>query len=104
MDLLRLPATQDELTGAEVPAHVLLPKGMLEVSEQKLLYFLARDLYSETGEIIDAGAFCGASTYALAAGLVDNPRVYRKDARVHSYDLFTIEESYTLEYLQNVFF
>lgn len=88
----------------EVPAHVLLPKGMLDVSEQKLLYLLARDYYTGSGEIIDAGAFCGASGYALAAGLADNPQVKHKNGRVHSYDLFKVDEPYILEYLQNVFF
>jgi hypothetical protein len=101
---LNLPASQADLEGAPVPAHVLLPKGMLEVSEQKLLYLLARDYYDGAGEIIDAGAFCGASSYALAAGVADNQRVSKKDGRVHSYDLFQIEEPYTLEYIQNVFY
>ena len=102
--MLKLPATQDELVTAEIPAHVLLPKGMLDVSEQKFLYLLARDHYSGSGEIIDAGAFCGASGYALAAGLADNTRINQKFGRVHSYDLFSVEEPYTREYIQNVFF
>lgn len=49
---------------------------MLSAPELELLYLL------------DAGAFLGGSTLALACGLRDNLAVTRKAGRVHSYDLF----------------
>jgi hypothetical protein len=62
--------------------------GMLSALELKLLYHLARDVYSGEGAIVDAGAFLGSSAAALAAGLRDNPRVRDKKKRITSYDLF----------------
>ena len=48
--------------------------GMLGLEERKLLYHLARNTYSGEGAVVELGAFCGASTCCLAAGLRDNPR------------------------------
>src|SRR5262245_44866220 len=104
MQQLSFPVTQADLESAAVPLHVLLPKGMLEVSEQKLLYLLARDHYDGAGEVVDFGAFSGASSYALAAGVVDNSQVTSKDGRVCSYDLFCADELHILKYIQSVFF
>jgi len=100
----RLRSTKDPLRGqpwlpmpnvrqrfAEVPT-------MLSGEEIKLLYWLARDYYSGTGSIVDLGPFLGGSTSALCAGLKDNPRVVRKEQRVHSYDRF-IHEPYFNGYM-----
>ena len=57
------------------------PPGMLGGEERQFLYFAARDFYAGAGEIVDAGAFLGASAGALAAGLRDNPRVRDKFRR-----------------------
>jgi hypothetical protein len=104
MHELSFPATQADLENVAVPPHVLLPKGMLEVLEQKLLYLLARDHYDGVGEIVDFGAFSGASSYALAAGVMDNCKVTNKDGRVCSYDSFRADEPHILKYIQSVFF
>ncbi len=70
------------------------PPGMLGGEERQFLYFAARDFYAGMGEIVDAGAFLGASAGALAAGLRDNPRVHDKFRRITSYDLFEFAEFY----------
>ncbi len=68
--------------------------GMLSGQELQFLYFVARDYYSGSGEIVDAGAFLGASAQALAAGLHDNPTVRSKVKRIFSYDLFKFSDFY----------
>ena len=77
---------------------------MLTPEEMKLLYYIGKNDYTGRGEIIDAGAFCGGSAYALAAGLNDNPVVSSTKGRVHSFDLFRADESYTVAYIQNLFY
>jgi hypothetical protein len=67
---------------------------MLGGEERQFLYFAAREFYSGTGEIVDAGAFLGASALALAAGLRDNPRVRDKSRRISSYDVFEFDDFY----------
>ena len=47
--------------------------GMLGLDERRLLYHLARNSYTGEGSVVELGAFCGASTCCLAAGLRDNP-------------------------------
>ena len=68
--------------------------GMLALEERQFLYHLARDVYRGEGEILDVGAFIGASACALAAGLRDNPRPIRGQRRIHSYDVFTYGDYY----------
>ena len=75
------------------PAVVDVP-GMLAVEERQFLYHLARDVYRDYGEILDIGAFLGASACALAAGLRDNPRPIRRSRRIRSYDFFTYGDFY----------
>ncbi|MDQ6869947.1 MAG: class I SAM-dependent methyltransferase [Pseudomonadota bacterium] len=67
-----------------------MPRGMLRVVEGSMLYFLARDYFRGFGEIIDAGAFLGASSFCLAKGLEDNNEIRAKSGRLHAYDLFTV--------------
>ena len=67
-----------------------MPKGMLGLVEGSLLYFIARDYFHGFGEIIDAGAFLGASSYCLAKGLEVNSKIIAKSGRLHAYDLFTV--------------
>src|SRR6185295_8740314 len=81
-----------------VPNHVLAPKGMLIPGEIRLLYRLGCHYYSGAGAIIDAGTFCGASAYALAAGVADNPRNLPKHRPVHAYDTFLARDEYTRQY------
>jgi hypothetical protein len=67
-----------------------MPAGMLGSMEGALLYFLARDYFKGYGELIDAGAFLGASSYCLAKGLEDNAGITTKSGRLHAYDLFEL--------------
>ncbi len=75
--------------------------GLLGLEERKLLYHLARDIYSGAGAILDLGAFCGASTCCLAAGLRDNPRA--PERRVHSFDSFIASEPYLVDFIRDQF-
>jgi Methyltransferase domain len=75
--------------------------GMLGLEERKLLYQLARYTYSGEGAVVDLGAFCGASTCCLAAGLRDNPRAAGR--HVDSYDCFVASEPYLVEFILKQF-
>jgi len=99
-----VPSSVGDLRATAVPPHIFLPRGMIVPEEQILLYLLARDAWSGDGEIVDAGAFCGASAYAFAAGVLDNPRHVQRAKRVHSFDLFIVDDSYTRDYIQNCFY
>jgi len=75
--------------------------GMLGLEERKLLYQLARNIYSGEGAVVELGAFCGASTCCLAAGLRDNPR--GAGQRIHSYDRFIADEPYLVDFVRTQF-
>jgi hypothetical protein len=85
----------ESLTLPEELKHV---KTMLSAQELELLYTLARDHYTGRGEIIDAGAFLGGSTLALACGLRDNPGTFSKQGRIHSYDKF-VSDRYVAQFI-----
>jgi hypothetical protein len=75
--------------------------GMLGLEERKLLYQLARNSYTGEGAVVDLGAFCGASTCCLAAGLRDNPRAVGH--HVDSYDCFIANEPYLVDFIRMQF-
>jgi hypothetical protein len=75
--------------------------GMLGLEERRLLYHLTRNTYSGEGAVVELGAFCGASTSCLAAGLRDNPRAAGR--RVHSYDSFIASEPYLVDFIRTQF-
>ena len=75
--------------------------GLLGLEERKLLYQLARHIYTGEGAVVELGAFCGASTCCLAAGLRDNPRA--AGHHVHSYDRFIANEPYLVDFIRTQF-
>ena len=75
--------------------------GLLGFEERKLLFHLARDVYGGEGALVDLGAFCGASTSCLAAGLSENPRAAKR--HVHSFDSFIASETYLVDFVRNQF-
>ena len=75
--------------------------GLLGLEERKLLYQLARYVYTGEGAVVELGAFCGASTRCLAAGLRDNPRAAGN--RLHSYDCFIANEQYLVDFIWTQF-
>jgi predicted O-methyltransferase YrrM len=104
MEIDSIPKSELELAhNQEVPTHIFLPQGMIVPAEQALFYLLARSIVSP-GSIIDAGSFCGASAYAFAAGLQDNQNASLGKTQVHSYDLFSVDDDYTKDYIQNNFY
>jgi len=67
-----------------LPAALGSLPAMVRPAEQQLLYNLARHHCSGRGEVVELGAFFGASTAALAAGLNDRGT----HARVRTFDRF----------------
>lgn len=61
---------------------------LLHPEERKLMAWMANNIYTGEGEIVDAGAFLGGSAACFAHGLDRNSNVQRKSGRIHSYDLF----------------
>ncbi len=98
-----LPPDAAAIGQCTIAKHVFLPRGMITRDEIILLYLLGRDFYSGQGAIIDGGAFCGASAYAFAAGIADNPRSFSRSKKIFSYDMFRCE-SYTTTYIKNNFY
>ena len=75
--------------------------GMLGLDERRLLYHLARNNYTGEGAVVELGAFCGASTCCLAAGLRDNPLAATR--QVDSFDNFIASEPYLVDFLRTQF-
>ncbi len=75
--------------------------GMLGLDERRLLYHLARNNYTGEGAVVELGAFCGASTSCLAAGLRDNPLAASR--QVDSFDNFVASEPYLVDFLRTQF-
>jgi hypothetical protein len=75
----------------DIPAAVANYPSMMTPREKGLLYWLAKEVYSGEGIIVDAGIFLGASTYAFASGFKENniinnsARIYEKP--ISSYDI-----------------
>ncbi|MGW5960936.1 hypothetical protein, partial [Methylorubrum thiocyanatum] len=67
-----------------------LPSGMLGKTEAAMLRYIAREYYGGFGDIIDAGAFLGSSSYCFADGLRQNAIVKSKANRIHAFDLFEV--------------
>jgi len=75
-----------------VPPEVYAVKGMLSHKERDMLYTLARDRFTGSGAVIDAGSLFGASTVSLAAGLADRQGADFIRPPLHSYDHFLIND------------
>lgn len=85
------------------PANLSYPRGMLGAEERQCLYYLTSTHYSGSGRIIDAGAFLGASSFALAAGLAVSPYSKAEHARVVSYDCFRAVDDYVISFVSKQF-
>src|SRR5437667_8427734 len=66
--------------------------GMTSRPEQRWLRNYAAQRYCGVGAIVDLGCFLGATTIALAEGLVLNRKANRK--QIHAYDLFIWNKRY----------
>lgn len=68
-----------------------LPAGMRSLmlrSERDILYSIAKNYYSGSGDIIDAGIFMGASTFCFAKGLENAGRA----GNIHSYEFGVVTQ------------
>ncbi|HEV2187201.1 MAG TPA: hypothetical protein VGR70_08330 [Stellaceae bacterium] len=77
-----------------IPEHVFLPRGMIGFEERRMLYWLAAEYYGGAGVVVDAGAYLGASSFALAAGLAHSRHRASQHATVHAYDRFVASDDY----------
>jgi hypothetical protein len=96
VDAIRQRAWNSAVSLDAIPSQM---KSMILWPEQKLLHWLARELYCGEGAIGDLGCFIGSSTLSLATGLAagsDEP----PHPVIHSYDLFIApDDPYTLQRL-----
>ena len=82
------------------PSEIYLPKGMIGDEERRALYWISRHWFAGRGEIVDAGAYIGASAFAIAAGASANPVVKRRRPIIHSYDYFQAVDDYVIRSLR----
>jgi hypothetical protein len=74
--------------------------GMLSEDERKCLYYLAREYYTGSGCVVDAGSFAGASAHCVALGLRDNPKASSfKQPAIHCFDRFLLDSDFMREFL-----
>ncbi|ELS03171.1 hypothetical protein Xen7305DRAFT_00028910 [Xenococcus sp. PCC 7305] len=75
---------------------------MMKSDELSLLYSLAKNYFSDKGEIIDLGPFLGSSTACFTEGILANQQKIRKSyKRIYSYDLFHYEKYAGFDWLLN---
>lgn len=75
---------------------------MMNPEELSLLYSLAKNYFSDQGEIVDLGPFLGSSTACFGEGILANPLNVRKSyKRIYSYDLFRYEKFAGFDWLIN---
>jgi hypothetical protein len=86
-----------------VPRSLEFPKGMLGSDERRALFWYAREVVDGRGHVIDAGAFVGTSSYALACGLAHSRHPNAHRAKVHAYDMFKAFETYTENWVSREF-
>jgi glycosyltransferase involved in cell wall biosynthesis/SAM-dependent methyltransferase len=73
----------------------------------RAIYFWAAKTASLEGAIVDSGCFVGGTTRALAEGLMQNNLVASRQrpvrGRIRVFDLFTVDDDYILDHLQQNF-
>ena len=104
MSATAIAATVESLRGkpwnsTEVPDEVLKAHGMLGEEERRCLFHLAKEHYSGRGEVVDAGAFIGASASSLAAGMAASGRVEGSGKHLFSYDYFAAIDEYVADFI-----
>jgi tetratricopeptide (TPR) repeat protein len=101
-----LPSAAQEVFGSrgrqpwftEKPKLPHRPAGMLGHSEASLCYYLAKEVFTGQGTILDAGSFLGKSAYFFAQGLLANPRYVAGRDRIHCFDNFLVNEEGTVRF------
>lgn len=68
--------------------------GALGPKERVYLYYAAKELFEGHGAMVELGAFLGASSQALMAGLTDNPRAVASSSKLHTFDIFYYDDSW----------
>ncbi len=65
---------------------------MLHSAELAILFGLAKDYWTGSGEIVDLGCLYGLTTRCLAEGVRLNRRALEKGKRIYAYDLFLAQD------------
>jgi hypothetical protein len=96
VDAIRQRVWNSDVSLGEIPSQM---KSMILWPEQKLLHWLAREVYLGEGAICDLGCFIGSSTLSLATGLAAGLGEATRPV-IHSYDMFIApDDPYTLQRL-----
>lgn len=79
----------------QIPQSIYAPKGMVGPEERRSYYWLAKNVLSGLGCIVDAGAFVGSSTYCFAAGAAaGGRRDFNGEKLIHAFDYFKVIDEY----------
>ncbi len=70
------------------PSGSIVCRSMLMRYELAMLYALARNHYTGSGAIVDAGPLTGLTTNSLAKGVLSNPAIADRTRRIFAFDLF----------------
>jgi hypothetical protein len=70
--------------------------GWLGEEERRCLCWLAKEVYTGAGLIVDGGSYIGASAYCLAEGLSQNPTTSFTEPSIYAYDLFVALDEYVV--------
>ena len=81
-----------EILRDPLPDELTTQPALIEPLERQLLYNLAKHHCDGRGDVVELGAFLGASTIALAAGLRDSP-AGQQGRRVRTYDCFECSDT-----------
>jgi hypothetical protein len=95
--VFRSDGLQDNLLDIIGDIEVELPRGPTQIvkNEARLLSWLAENMYSEAGVIIDAGSGTGGSSHAICHGLARNKKISSPVNKLHCFDRFILDhESY----------
>jgi len=77
----------------DLPNNVRNIVGMCSENERKFLMHYASNVYSGEGKIVDCGCWLGATTIALACGLLFNQNKKNTSKPVFAYDRFLWDDS-----------
>lgn len=82
-----MPTRYTDVPLAKIQA---LPGGQISEPECKMLYWMASEQWTGTGEIVEIGSLYGKSTTCLARGMRDNP--HKRIGSLHAYDMWLADD------------
>jgi hypothetical protein len=88
---------------AEIPLEIFIPLGMIGAEERRCYFWLAKHGLTNSGCVVDAGSFVGASTVCFAAGAAAGGHVLSGVPTVHAYDFFEARDAYVAKWIRENF-